>query len=430
MATKTRIYKSTDWKVWTYTPTAGVFRLDFSKWDDGSDWGTTGGSITTIDLPIAQININENFEPIYGISQISAASASIAFQISEFNKSVISEFYTGKPIYITLKNEETTRLHSIFGQNTPIFSGYISSANFTYNPFDIVQSLVITVTDSMQYLFNTPLSVIKRKNDEFDNKWLDLESAFFTNTTEITRPIECLNDNYSFYNFSVGPNDIPSNISYQYETAGTEILSVGEWLQDLVNTLSARVICSYKYVFVNKGTNQFTGFKNFQLSGLSISNGSSAKVIESNKVISVNVGNSFADKPSVFSLSTKAGSSYLFGQSVANSSNQVITYSQTLNSPLSDLSKMVTAMLELKNWISPTEITLELAVENQEITFDNSMGSKYLYPLNLLQCSDIINLNLTSYGFELEDSYSFITAREIDITPNNVLVTYQTKRTE
>ena len=427
MATRSRIYKSTDWQIWTYVPTPGVLRLDFSKWNDGSKWGSTPGSIEPIDLPISEISITEDFSPSLGLTQMNSGTANFSFEVQTFDKSVLAEFYTGKPIYITLKNEETTRLDPTFGQNTIIFSGYISSASFEYNKFNVVQTLNVTATDSMQYLLNSLLSVTKTIG-AFDSKTENLQTAFFTTTTKDTRPIYCLRDGGSPFNFSGLP---PANISGKYEKAGVEVNSWGYWVQDLINTYAGNYIVGYPYIFVNVGSNQVETFKRFQFSGLSdVNSFSSYATMQLDKVVSVSVGNSFPDKPSVFEISNNSGLNYSFGQSVANSTNQVISYNQVVDSPQTDLEPMVVANLSFRNWISPIEVTIELAREYQTIVFDDKQGLKYLFPQNYAQCSDAIFLDLTSNGFESADSYLYITGRTITVTKDNALITYQTKRTE
>ena len=59
MTTYSRTYKTTDWKVWIYTPVSGKFRLDFSALDGSDVLSSTEGSLQEVALPIEQITITE-----------------------------------------------------------------------------------------------------------------------------------------------------------------------------------------------------------------------------------------------------------------------------------------------------------------------------------------------------------------------------------
>ncbi len=429
MATRSRTYDTTDWQVWTYVPQSGALRLDFSKWDDGSTWGSTGGSYEPIDLPIISISIDESAQPSSGISQISAGTASISLEIQDFSKDVVKEFYTGKPVYITLKNEETARTHAVFGQATPIFSGYISSSSVNYNKFDLVQTLDFTVTDSMQYLLNSLVTVNKNARGASYYKFDDIDYAVRETSSPDRWPIDCLYSNANMFTLSSGTPDA----SMVYETSGEETATVGTWVQDLVNTFAGKWVFGYKYEFVDVSTNQFLAYKRFSgylRSSVDAFVSTAYAVMELDKLYAIQVGNSIPDKPSVFELTTDSGSSYSVGTSTANSVNQVISYSQSYDSPISDLSKIATSILSLENYLSPIGMSFEVARQYQPITFDNRLGSKYLLPYNFVDLGMPLYIDITSQGFEAGDCYAYVTGRTITVTPDTFTVDYKLIRTK
>lgn len=159
MADRTKVYKTSDWKVWTQTPATGAFVLDVSQLDGPDVLGSSASApYRMLDVEIASISIQEGCTMEWLDSEIQFPTASVSFLYKEFDLQIRKELFLGKRIAITLENAQTTADLN-WGFNTPIFLGLIDDVSITVLPGqDLVDVSLNASTYNGQYLnFQYPL---------------------------------------------------------------------------------------------------------------------------------------------------------------------------------------------------------------------------------------------------------------------------------
>jgi hypothetical protein len=419
MTIYSRTYKTTDWKVWIYTPVSGKFRLDFSALDGFDVLSSTEGSLQEVALPIEQITITEGSPlNLNAITDLVPATASISLRTQGFTKSTMLEYYVGKKIAITVANADTAVTHSVFGQATPMFIGYITDANLSFNPYDTFQTINIQAQDSLQYVLNTPMAVTYGTSLALSSYVEDSHAALGGLNIY---PEECTN--YT-------SNGIMSSIGlYVPPVAGTETQTIGAWYQELYKQAAGYYIGFPTFSYRQSGSN-YTFVREVN----SYSYGATANydpvIIASNKVMDVQFSNTNSTKPTSFNLTNNQGSVYSYGPQSSATLSNLSVWSDQMNCSVTDLGVIAQRVAAMSNYYALAEMTVSTAINNQTITYDSARpktsGAIYalFYPTSYAQMGWQVQIDLSAYGFSSTESTAMVVGQEITVTPDNWITKY------
>lgn len=414
MATSSRTYLTTDWQVWFYTPVAGKFRLDFSMLDGSDVLGDASdtGSMTASTAEITAINIVDGGAVEAGsIGRLNPARATIGIQLQNFTKSMVSEYYSGKRMAITLKNQANLAgSNSIYGYNSVIFNGQISNVQVDLDPINRVAQLTIEAQDYLSAIANTMMSVNKTTTGD---RGAALYDTLYNYWISVSQEIP----NYAIGLGFTGTTHFGAN--------ATEANTFGYFLDDFATAEVRGIVC---YPYETSGASAAPAINDIQSYALSWTTGIWPDVtIPLSKVFGVTINNNSADIPTNYNLSSINGETYTYGSSVSSNAYNQINYSVTtdvLNA--TELRTIATKMQAITPKLAPSEIRVEIARQYQSVTYTNLQpiydGTKW-YPNGWQFPGSRIILDLSDYGFSNTETM-FVTGRNIEVTPDNFQITY------
>jgi len=234
MATKSRTYLPTDWQLWTYTPVAGKFRLDFSVLDGADVLGGVSdtGTIQVLDIAINSISLEDGQRPDQSIfSSFQPGTMALSAQLLEWDNNLVQELYNGKQVFLTLKNEATNS-EPTFGKNTIFFIGNIENLEIDVDPINQVTNLVISANDISSSVMNLPLSFTKTnigKNTDIQGAFSLAQARGFINSY-----------------LSLG---IYSGLASSYETTGTIVSAFSDIMDDFISSEVAIYAPFYQQIY-------------------------------------------------------------------------------------------------------------------------------------------------------------------------------------
>ena len=399
MATKSRTYLPTDWQLWTYTPVAGKFRLDFSTLG-GSDvlgGSTDTGSIQPLALRIGSIELTDGSRPDQSIfSSFAPGTMSISAQLLTWSASLVGELYNGKQVYLTLKNEATNN-EPTFGKNTIFFMGVIDGLDIQVDPINSITNLTITASDISSTVMNLPLSFAKTNI----GKDIDVMGAF----------LEAKNNNLvnPYLNVSL------SGMLSTYEATGTIIATFGDLVQDFINS-DVAIYTPYYFQYYSGGYQLLRQMLATTVSTTFTDGELIPEAITSNIAIGQDGGN----VPQSFDLSNSTGN-YKSGVSWASASSNPVVYSATIDVPTEFLPTIAAKILSYTQKIQPVEVTVRSAQPFQTIVFDNDEGD-YIWPLYFWRNGQRVKTTPTYTG---GTNYHIVVGTSHSITPDEWTTTYQ-----
>ena len=406
MATTSRTYLASDWQVWTYEPVAGKFRLDFSALNGSDVLGAVGdvGGMAVLDLDIAEINIQDGERPtqsVFGI--VSPGTCDILASTTGWDKALVQELYPGKSLAITLKNQASIDI-DVFGRNSVYFLGVISGSTFSVDPINRVTTFTIQGLDVLGMALNQSFPVDKSTTT---TKSSSLNAGLLANSNLFDSHLEIITN---------------GDLTVNYEVTATETRSLGEWLEDWVQTLLGIPATYYAYQLGNLK-------RVIALNPLQTQPTSGAQITGS--VISqLSMETDGADVPTSFNLSNST-LSYSFGTSEANILSLPTQYTAQLDvngaGQLSQISDRIRTYIPR---LSPTEITVTTASTYQPIVFDTTQaqsGGQYYYPNNWWANGTDVNIYLDylATGGVTPNYYTKIVGQSHEITPDLWQTTYQ-----
>lgn len=424
MAERTRVYKSTDWQVWFYEPVANKFRLDFSVLNGPDVLSATDGSMAATSYGIAEIFIRNNGPLDNGVVGIPTGStASIVLKTDSVTKNSMKEFYQGKKVVITLKNEETTRTHAIYGQNTPMFTGFITTASLSYQPNNYEHEIVIEAQDALQYVLNT-LQTITKANGSFT----DTIDGIYALKGFKLMPDDALNVNYVPQPESMSLPSNPQNA--MWETNGsTETQSIGSWLENLSYIYTAKfAICSITNLYAVSAS-QFDFFRHFYFRPQQDKELSPSIKFPQEQIFNVTLENDMANLANVFNFTTPSGLQYSSGIYSAGSINNLVQLDKTIDAQLGLFPQIVANARSVVNEYAPIEIDILQATDNQEIVFDDSLFALdagftgFYFPKAFKTIGEKTTFDLSQLGFSNFET-KIVYGQEITVTKDNWTTKY------
>lgn len=388
MPNRSRTYKPSDWQVWIYTPVAGKFRLDFSLLNGANVLGAVGdiGSMTKQNIKISSINLVDSTDVSQGVfGTITPASAFIVINQSGISKTMLDEYYVGKKIAVTLKNEATTGPDSIYGYNTVYFVGFIQSVSVDIDPLNSFSTITLNATDYLAGLLNQPVTFTQSTTNNKSSLLVDpnfLAAAYGAGSIfqdSITIPYSQWNDNLTYTK------------------------SLGEWLQDFID--SGVVMPITKRYSTLDGS-----YRVIYLYTIGVVPGVSG-TLDVTKIISYTFETDGDQIPTYFNYENGSGSTYVLG----------IPQSGTLSNPIVDkrlitvkdttqLTAIANKIQEFEPQLRPIAIQTIQAMPNQQIIFLDASGGplSFLQPKNSFSNGDSLQVNLSEYGYLATEEFTII----------------------
>ena len=405
MATTSRTYKPTDWQLWTYTPVAGKFRLDFSTLG-GSDvlgGATDTGSIQLLPLTISSIQLDDGVAPDQSIFfTFSPGTMSLSAQLVDWDATTVRELYNGKTVYLTLKNEAAGS-HPTFGNATAFFIGQINDLQINVDPINLVTNLTISAVDITAPMLNVPVTITK--------------STSVPKSGVLTTALDGLRGTFVDSAITYLLFDSLSTVS---ENNNTETRAVGDWLTDYIT--AGAIFISSRYLTQN-GSGVLSNSR--VINGISIvANAGTGPTIPEDIITNMVFGQDGANVPTSFDLQNLAAN-YSFGTASASLlSNQTI-YSATLDVPTTHFPNLANLILQYTQKIQPVEITVRTARTYQPIVFTNTVDygtADYIYPENYWVNGKQVKTSSTFTGATYNHT---IVGTSHTITPDDWQTTYQ-----
>jgi hypothetical protein len=389
--------------VWTYTPVAGKFRLDFSALNGADVLGAVGdvGSIQALAIEITGLEISDGGQPnngVFGVYNPGTMVLSSSFE--NWDETLVKELYNGKEIYITLKNE-ATYTDPIFGKNTVYFIGFIDSLSITVDPINLVTNLTITATDVAGAAMNFP--VVLRRTDSKATA-LQLAIADATNAGQISPFIKS-----TFLLGSLATSWEPiAGQTFSY-------LTIGEGIDEYIAAEVATIATRY---FQDNTGNIYLYFEGETI----VANSKAGRLIPDSITTNIVIGQDGANVPTAYNLANSVASYQYGGFADSQLSNPTI-YTAQLDVPTASLKTVADQTSLYKPAIQPIEVTINSARSYQPITFDNTLyGYDYFYPSRHYWSGDEVK---TTPAFTGGTYYHTILGTTHTITPDNWQTTYQ-----
>lgn len=407
MATTSRTYQPTDWKVWTYAPVAGKFRLDFSTLGGSDVLGgpSDTGSIQVLDLKMNSIEMQDGQQPdnsVFGL--FVPGLLSISAQLTTYDATLVRELYNGKLIFLTLKNE-ATNTHPTFGKNTVFFIGQIDSLDITVDPVNLITNLSFTAVDVASAAMNFPITIVTNV------------SKAYNVSNSITQAVAA--GQMSEY---IDATALLGILGATFENIASVTKTMGEWMADYI---SGEVAILYpQWTFVYDGANWQVKRRLFGTTIAATSTSGTEAFLDS-QTTGLVVSQDGANVPTAFDISNSTAT-YSFGTTTANTLSNPSIYSGSIDVPTNFLPTIANKILEYTQKIQPTEITIKTATTNQAIVFDNArsgFGNDYYWPKSLYQ----VGQETSSYPAYLGGGtfYHRIVGINHIITPDYWQTTYQ-----
>jgi hypothetical protein len=407
MPSTTRTYLTTDWNLWVYTPVAGKFRLDFSLLNGPYVLSSTNGTMAISDAEITSISINDGGELSLGsLASFNVPMATIGIKLVNFTKSMLAEYYPGKRIALTLKNEASATSSNItYGYNSVIFNGTITDAQLDLDPITNIAQLSLTATDYLSAILNSQITVIKNTSTD---KGTLLYEKIYSLVTSFSAEIPY----YEFGNLQLSDTHYGAAVT-QTDTVGTfldefytsEVKFPTYWLVEEAGAAAANAI-SYVSLYTNSWANQ---------------------TVTPSKIGNIEIGNSASTVPTNFKLSATNGATLNINSSVSSNPYNTINYSaqvDVLNS--SELLGMYNKMIAVEPVVFPSTVEVIIARNYQPITFTNLQGiysgSKW-YPNGFQFTGSSIVADLSQWGFSSTEAM-IVTGKSIEVTTEDFRIIY------
>lgn len=414
MATVSKTYSTADWKVWTYKPFDDRFILDFSKLDDAATpLSASEGSVAVIDALIGGITITEGSAVTQGIfTELQPAQATVEMIMKDFVVADSKLFLVGSPIWITYHNAETVD-DVVYGKNTPIFKGKISSFNVDVTPGEDFASITVTAESTVADDVNQLVTITK---DTTSYKYVLLATAAGNSAGDISTYLN-------------GPS------FYHYASTNTETKTFGEWVTDL-NLCDMNIIfdsTQFLYNSYRSPSSANFGYVQRTATESSTNSNSSTKTFYEDVITDVKLDWSGADSPTGVTLTNyfNPATIYQYGSSAENANGGAYQYANTVD--VKDLTEMTTIgqkMLAMFKEFSPVTINVKVATNYQTVYFPGTpflnsysglLDEANIYPENLVPIGTNVWVVLPSLDVS---SHILVTGRTIVVTPDDWTCSY------
>lgn len=410
MANRIKTYQTTDWKIWTFQPTAGDFVLGESRLGGTDVLGATSGSMQILDAEITSLTIQDGGQLSDGIFVRPVPSTlDVTIQVKYFKMKESWKFSYGSPIWVTVANAETYDAQ-IYGKNTPMFFGKIVSFDALVQPGADFSTINITAISNSSTDLNTPLTITKN-----------------TSTDKSTKISSAATSSGIF-------NYIPLS-GYNFANTSTETKTYGEWLDDLITCNQFSVgdqnlfwtytgspsspVLEYEQAIFIKNSYVYQG---------------SGVIYYSEDVADIQFNWSGEGSPTSVALTNYSDPNVeYFAQKSTNSSLANFTGTvDVLNT--TQMQSIAKDILSMSQKFTTTQFTTVTATNNQDIEFSELVGSPgwffYLYPAKYRNLGDTVRVYLPELGmndadFDVYNNSSIVIGRTINVNTEQWTTTYE-----
>jgi len=404
MANKTRTYKPTDWSLWVDSPDDGTFVLDVSLLDGPDVLGTTAGSMRKIDAEISQITLREGGDSSYDIIYSpTPPSLTATLSVKNFVVQDIRNYFIGKTIWLTLKNEQTYA-DPVYGTNTPYFFGIIRDFQVTVTPGSDFSVIELSASSKITDWLNTMVTV---------NKTLGLNKATLIDTASNALGM-----------------DIKLIDAYSFGLTEAETKTLGDWSYDVLLDGAGQTLPT-TYYNPNPTVNGANYDFNWQERYLFVPFPSNLPPgFPTDKITSIEFGWHNNSSPTSVKLTDTYDDSIVVSvsESLSTTQKQIGLESIVDVNGSTNMTTMANVLVSYDKRYLPISLTTINVESNQNITFEDKIISTWHYwtnPIasqNSYSIAQRIELSLPEFG--VGTIYPVITGRTIEIDTERWTTTY------
>jgi hypothetical protein len=407
MATESKLYKSEDWKLWTYQPQPGSFVLDFSQLDGSDVLGNGSDGLAVSQYDVAEVNITSGGEVDSGvIHPISPTIANITVNVKDFTTEVMNDFYVGTGIFLSV--DSPTPFANPYAY---MFYGVIDSANVSVIPGEDYSTITIQARSYSSLQLNSDVGLTKNEST-VKSTLISTAAATLGNFVDL------------------------DTSAYNFKGTARESKSLGDWLTDLAlcDFMQMRdtyfPVYVYQYDFADPST-WFVAWQANMRFRITKNTSTSVGTLGANEITDVQLDWSGAGSPTGVTLTNYTDSEivYEYGSTTAGAGGSV-SFSSTVDvKDLTQMTEIGQQLLAMNKAFKPIQITTTTATNNQSLVWkDVSLlstfgGVTFFYsPDKLYDIGDTITIDLPEFGVDEVDM--IITGREINVDPDNWTTTY------
>lgn len=411
MANRTKTYKTSDWKIWTFQPTPGDFIIGESLLGGSDVLGASAGAMAILDAEITSLTIQDGGQPSDGIFvRPTPSTLDASILVKDFQMKDAFKFQYGSPIWVTLENAETYDAQT-YGKNTPFFFGKIRSFDVSVVAGADFSSLSITGTSTSADDLNSQLTIVK--NTSTDKSTLVENAA--TGQKSIT---------------SIIPDS-----GYNFADTSTETKTYAEWLDDLI-TCNQFIAGDQNQNFGYSGTSTAPVYNYSQYIAVQSStvNPSSGYIFYDTDVTDLQINWSGYGSPTSVALDNYFDPDIEYTLAGTNPLDpNVYNYAATVDvKDVTQMESIAKKMLSMTQRFTTTQVTVLMATNNQDLEFTGLIGAwtYYLYPVKHLNIGYPVRVYLPDLGmntgsFNVDNIASAIIGRTIEVTPDQWTTTYE-----
>jgi hypothetical protein len=403
------IYKSSDWKLWTYQPQPGSFVLDFSQLNGPDVLGNSTDGLAVSSYEVSELTISSGGTMDFGvIHSMNPEIAQIVVNVRNFTTDVINDFYVGTKIAISVDNPS-----GFANPYTYFFSGVIDSAVVDVLPGQDFSTINISARSYSSLQLNTDIALTK---NETDTKGFLISNAVANAGSFVSIEFSPLN----------------------FKGTARESKSLGEWLTDLALCGFMQMRDTVRPYFVQQPNISDPTTWTIEWSDwieMFIAKETSifayTETLTGNEITGLQLDWSGAGSPTGVTLTNYTDSEivYQYGSTTADAGGAV-SYNATVDvKNLTQMTAIGQQLLAMNKAFQPIQITTTTAVNNQEIDWKiidvSGVGSFIptpLYPQKIYNIGETIFIDMPEYG--VNEVPLLITGREINVDPDNWTTTY------
>ena len=406
MATESKLYKSSDWKLWTYQPQPGSFVLDFSQLDGSDVLGDGSDGVVVSSYDVSELSISSGGQIESGvIHPLSPTTATVTVNVKDFTTDVMNDFYVGTTIFLSV--ESPTPFANPYAY---MFTGVIDSANVLVIPGEDFSTITIQARSYSSLQLNTDVGLTKNES---------------TNKSELISTAAA----------TVGTIVYLDTSAYNFKGTARESKSLGDWLTDLAlcdfMQMRDTYLPAYVYQFDLSPSTWLVVWDRNMRFRITKNTSTSVGTLTDADITDIQLDWSGAGSPTGVTLTNYTDSElvYQYGSTSADAGGAV-SYSATVD--VKDLTQMTAIgqqLLAMNKAFKPIQITTTTATNNQsliwkDITLDSDFGEVTFFysPDKLYDIGETITIDLPEFGVDEVDM--IIIGREINVTPDNWTTTY------
>lgn len=218
----TREYSPSDWAVFTYEPEPGRFILGQSILNTDI-LGSTGGSIQKLDYSPTALVIRNGYENDGDVHwDFQPSTATIAFNVKDFDTPIANNFIIGTDLIIALKTEQTTGTFPSIGAYQAYFQGFISDFSASVSPGQKYSTINISGISNSQKVISKPYVITGSATTPMPNQMIEAGiNAYFGDLVSYPSSRYFINNFTAVHTGAEFLSNYLAGTGYFYDAAGT-----------------------------------------------------------------------------------------------------------------------------------------------------------------------------------------------------------------